>query len=174
MFWGLNVVGGVLIHATPHYGELGRPASMGCIRQSLPDAMELFDLVANRHEGRKAAIQVHAMGSTGAVKRLRQLVYDPDYVPASGDQTLYANSTSARQITWVIDQLIQNEKNIKSVIKKRKTSEIYSGGHAWLDPTTQAEIPAVYPMCGPVDCVKTWGEPLKIYKRRKAQLATGL
>jgi hypothetical protein len=47
MYWGINIRGGYFIHSTPHYGNLGRPASMGCIRVSIPDAMEVFNTVAN-------------------------------------------------------------------------------------------------------------------------------
>ncbi len=48
MYWGLQISGGFFIHSSPHYGNLGKPASMGCIRVSLPDAMELFDTVVNQ------------------------------------------------------------------------------------------------------------------------------
>ncbi len=48
MYWALHIKGGYFIHSSPHYGNLGKPASMGCIRESIPDAMEVFDTVANR------------------------------------------------------------------------------------------------------------------------------
>jgi len=48
MYWGLNIQGGYYFHSSPHYGNLGRPASKGCIRTSIPDAMEVFDLMVNQ------------------------------------------------------------------------------------------------------------------------------
>lgn len=36
----------IYIHGTPDETELGRPGSIGCIRMSNPDVVELFDLVA--------------------------------------------------------------------------------------------------------------------------------
>lgn len=42
--------GGYAIHATPHTGMLGRPASHGCVRLSPMNAATLFDIVkADRH-----------------------------------------------------------------------------------------------------------------------------
>jgi len=37
--------GGYAIHATPHVGSLGRPASHGCVRLSPVNAAKLFDIV---------------------------------------------------------------------------------------------------------------------------------
>lgn len=37
--------GGYAIHATPHTGMLGRPASHGCVRLSLTNASTLFEIV---------------------------------------------------------------------------------------------------------------------------------
>ncbi|MBC7396336.1 MAG: L,D-transpeptidase, partial [Bdellovibrionales bacterium] len=49
MYWALNIEGGYFIHSSPHYGNLGKPGSMGCIRESIPDAMEVFNAVANKY-----------------------------------------------------------------------------------------------------------------------------
>jgi hypothetical protein len=51
MYWGLNIHEGYYFHSSPHYGNLGRPASKGCIRASIPDAMEVFDLLVNQMSG---------------------------------------------------------------------------------------------------------------------------
>ena len=40
--------GGYAIHATPHIGNLGRPASHGCVRLSPSAAATLYDIV--KHE----------------------------------------------------------------------------------------------------------------------------
>jgi lipoprotein-anchoring transpeptidase ErfK/SrfK len=39
--------GGYAIHATPHVGNLGRPASHGCIRLHPANAKTLYDIVKN-------------------------------------------------------------------------------------------------------------------------------
>ena len=42
--------GGYAIHATPHVGNLGRPASHGCVRLSPANARTLYDIVGrDRH-----------------------------------------------------------------------------------------------------------------------------
>ena len=42
--------GGYAIHATPHVGNLGRPASHGCVRLSPANAATLYNIVKNdRH-----------------------------------------------------------------------------------------------------------------------------
>jgi lipoprotein-anchoring transpeptidase ErfK/SrfK len=42
--------GGYAIHATPHVGNLGRPASHGCVRLSPHNASYLYNIVKN-HTG---------------------------------------------------------------------------------------------------------------------------
>ncbi|NDG85560.1 MAG: hypothetical protein EBX52_11080 [Proteobacteria bacterium] len=54
MYWGLVIDGGFYFHSSPHYGNLGRPASKGCIRASIPDAMEVFDSIVNGNPGMPA------------------------------------------------------------------------------------------------------------------------
>ena len=43
--------GGYAIHATPHVGALGRPASHGCVRLSPSNAATLYGIVKNDREG---------------------------------------------------------------------------------------------------------------------------
>ena len=43
--------GGYAIHATPHVGALGRPASHGCVRLSPADAAFLYNIVKHDREG---------------------------------------------------------------------------------------------------------------------------
>ena len=43
--------GGYAIHATPHTGNLGRPASHGCVRLSPANAATLYGIVKNDREG---------------------------------------------------------------------------------------------------------------------------
>ena len=38
--------GGYAIHATPHVGNLGRPASHGCVRLSPSNAATLYGIVS--------------------------------------------------------------------------------------------------------------------------------
>jgi len=73
MYWGLNVSGGYWVHSTPHYGQLGGPASMGCVRTTFPAAMELFDLVANQVNG-SAQMRIHASGAQSAKDALAAIL----------------------------------------------------------------------------------------------------
>lgn len=43
--------GGYAIHATPHVGNLGRPASHGCVRLHPSHAATLYGIVKNDREG---------------------------------------------------------------------------------------------------------------------------
>jgi lipoprotein-anchoring transpeptidase ErfK/SrfK len=43
--------GGYAIHATPHVGNLGRPASHGCVRLSPGNAATLYGIVKSDREG---------------------------------------------------------------------------------------------------------------------------
>lgn len=72
MYWGLQISGNYLIHATPHYGQLGRPASMGCVRVNYPTAMELWDQVVNRVRG-SATINIYGSGSSDALVAYKKL-----------------------------------------------------------------------------------------------------
>lgn len=77
MYWGMNVKGGYYLHSTPHYYQLGTPASMGCVRLSFPTAMELFDLVVNVAEG-NAKVTIHP--GSNAKKRLEELKLDSGWL----------------------------------------------------------------------------------------------
>lgn len=72
MYWGLRIYEGWWIHSTPHYDELGRPASMGCVRLTFPAAMELWDMVVNRADG-DGAITIYGSGSPEASATLARL-----------------------------------------------------------------------------------------------------
>ena len=69
MFWGLQIHNGYFTHSTPHYGELGRRASMGCVRMTFPGAMELWDEVVNRVDG-SAVVHIYGSGSVAAKNAL--------------------------------------------------------------------------------------------------------
>jgi len=53
MYWAVQIHGGYFVHSSPHYGNLGKPASMGCVRTSLPDAQLIFKLVAGDYKHEK-------------------------------------------------------------------------------------------------------------------------
>jgi len=51
MPWSIFFNGNIAIHGTPHVGNLGRPASHGCVRLSPTNAAILYDIVrGNRNE----------------------------------------------------------------------------------------------------------------------------
>jgi hypothetical protein len=130
MYWGLWMFGGYFIHSTTHYGEIGRPASMGCVRQSYPDAMELFTQ-AQEH---RSMIRVHAVDSERAFDRFRELT----------------------SVEWVLPRLVENDARFRTYIK-RHGKEIHVLGHAWLTEEGKEGVPE-WPLCGPTDCFKVWGK----------------
>jgi hypothetical protein len=132
MYWGVWIFGGYFMHSTTHYGELGRPASMGCIRQSYPDAMELFRQVLRY----PAMIRIHPIGSQQAYDRLRTITTP----------------------TWVLPRLEQNLSQIRAYIDYADSEEISVLGHAWVDPARGRPGTPNWPNCGPVDCFKIWGK----------------
>jgi hypothetical protein len=143
MYWALWIKGGYFIHSTPHYGELGRPASMGCIRQSFPDAQELFKLMVEQNM--TGMIRIHAIGSNEAVNRLQEVSLAP-----------------SKDINWVLGQLQSNYENIRASIKYYDTTELNIAGDSWLDEVTSKPAATTWPTCGdvngnPIDCFKTWG-----------------
>jgi len=79
MFWGLQLSGGYWTHSTTHYGELGRPASMGCVRMTFPSAMELWDLVVN-DVGGSAIVRIHGSGSASATLAFRNLGVNSSWI----------------------------------------------------------------------------------------------
>jgi lipoprotein-anchoring transpeptidase ErfK/SrfK len=70
MYWGLQISGAYWIHSTPHYGQLGRPASMGCIRTTFPASMENWDDAVNNVKG-SAKIIIYGRGSAAGIKSLQ-------------------------------------------------------------------------------------------------------
>ena len=140
MFWGFWIKGGYFIHSTPHYGELGRPASMGCIRQSFPDAQELFKLLVE--DDLPGMIRLHAIGADESVSRLNELT-----------------SVPSKDRNWILGQLYGNYRKIRETIQYYG-SELEIVGHAWLSENrTPSEV--TWPNCGqfennPVDCFTTW------------------
>jgi hypothetical protein len=132
MYWGLWLFGGYFMHSTTHYGELGRPASMGCIRQSYPDAMELFAL-AQRY---RSMVRVHPIGSQQAYDRFREVA----------------------DFAWTLPRLDENLQRIRAYIAYAKTDEIVGVGHAWVDPATGKPGAPAWPECGQLDCFEIWGK----------------
>ncbi len=180
MYWGLEIFGGYLIHSTPHYGELGRPASMGCIRQSYPDAMELFDMVTNQFGG-VGMIRIHKMDSVAAYNRLRELVYDPTYEPVytasqladPATMPVYASASAPRDMKWLVERLNNNFQNLKDFIRYNRSGEYTDYGHTWLNPVTKQPEEPVFPKCGDYDCFVEYGNPTqrrweKVQKKREA------
>ncbi len=166
MFWGLWIKGGYFIHSTPHYGELGRPASMGCIRQSFPDAMDLFKLLVE--ENMSGMIRIQRMGSKAAVSRLREAIVDSEY-EAPADAPLYESPKDpAKDMSWVVAQLRESAAKIDQT-KKYYGSEIEILGHAWIDEVTAKPASTVWPSCGaidqsPIDCFV----PFKVRKPKNS------
>jgi lipoprotein-anchoring transpeptidase ErfK/SrfK len=167
MFWGLSIFGGYMIHSTPHTSQLGRPASMGCIRQSFPDAMELWDLLENHSEGRKAMVRIHKMHSLEAYTRLREIVYDPTY---DGSDPAFKLTDLQRQqiaipstgydLKWLVGQLNLNFNRLHTYMSKY--GNVHKGvGFAWVDPVKKVSPKPVFPMCKDKDCFAFWGDPLK-------------
>jgi len=155
------------MHSTPHTSQLGRPASMGCVRQSFPDAMELFDLVANRSEGRRAMIRIHKMHSLDAYTRLREIFYDANYAPTDPKYKLTPEAiaraalpNSRVGLKWLVSELNTSFRRIRDYVS------VYGGEHsrvgfAWVDPVKKKAPAPNYPLCGGYDCFRVWGDPLK-------------
>jgi lipoprotein-anchoring transpeptidase ErfK/SrfK len=172
MWYGLQVTDdGILIHATPHYYQLGKPASMGCIRQSTPDAMWLWDLVTNKSEGRQAMIRIHPRGSAEAVERLREMIYDPNFVAPALQvpevPKVYANQNAARGMVWLVDEINLSYQRIRDYIEKTGNGD-YSGiGHDWWNPRTKSYEIVEFPRCGNHDC-SIWGDPRETVRKLRA------
>jgi hypothetical protein len=81
MYWGLRFAKNSLywVHATPHYGELGAPASMGCVRVDYPAAMEMWDTAVHEVAG-SAKVVVHASGSASARDLVARLGVDSGWI----------------------------------------------------------------------------------------------
>ena len=79
MYWGLQIHGGFWIHSTPHYGQLGQPASKGCVRIDYPASMEIWDEIVNRTQG-SAVIHIYGSGSSKAKAAFAARGLDPSFV----------------------------------------------------------------------------------------------
>lgn len=66
MYWGLQIDGPFWLHSTPHYRDLGKPASMGCVRVSFPTAMKVFDLAVNQFKG-NVKVQMHNFSNAAKI-----------------------------------------------------------------------------------------------------------
>jgi hypothetical protein len=174
MWYGLQVTNdGILMHATPHYYQLGQRASMGCIRQSTPDAMWLWNLVTNESEGRKAMIRIHPKDSQQAVTRLRELIYDPNFIAPEVTvpeiMPVYASPNASRNMVWLVDQINMSHQKIKDYIAKMGHGDYHGAGHDWWNPRTKSHEYVPVPRCGNYDCEEVWGDPLE----RVAKLREG-
>ncbi len=58
MYWGLHIVGGYYSHSTAYYAQLGVPASKGCLRMYMPDAMSVFNVMVNEIPNAKGRITI--------------------------------------------------------------------------------------------------------------------
>lgn len=135
MFWPLAIdiktSGGYpyWIHSTTHYNELGKPASMGCVRLSHPSAMELFDLAVNQVKG-ALAIRIYDSGSELAKKSILEKEKSQQITLASLKQQIFDD---------ILDAHAVSKKN-------------YNGnGHA------RRGQKLVYPKCGAYDCFAAFG-----------------
>jgi hypothetical protein len=140
MYWGLQISGGFYIHSTPHYGNLGSPASMGCIRASIPDAMELFNAVANRYAGLPAVISINEGLNLSS---------------SSDDATVLKNLLSISG--WNLDRLhqaIQNSRTEAGLVSKGDLQ--YLPGvpvDAHVRPYSGFSMPERhFPTCGGANC----------------------
>jgi hypothetical protein len=152
MYWALQIDGGYFIHSTPHYGNLGAPASMGCIRASLPDAMELFDAVANRG------------GSAGGVITLREgldLSRD-DAVSREFRQALERSGWSKEDLDRALDK---SRSEIEAV--SRGDLEYAPGVPVDAHPrpfSESLESSRSYPLCAGSDCWKLYRREPRILR----------
>jgi hypothetical protein len=152
MYWALQIHGGYFIHSSPHYGNLGAPASMGCIRASLPDAMELFHAVANRSGSRTGTIILR------------------EGVDLSSDSAESKELSGAlRDAGWSVERLKQALEENRQEIEAVSTGDLeYSPGvpaEAHFRPfADQFEAVKVFPTCGGSDCWKLYRRIPKILR----------
>ncbi len=140
MYWPANIRGGFFIHSTPHYGNLGKPASMGCTRVSIPDAMLIFDTVANAKEGQNAYIMIYDGVKTGS--------------NTEGDRALTKALTDS---DWSIDQLkaalVNSKAEVAAVSKGDLSFKPGVPVQAHVRPFSGTpQVEASFPTCGGVNC----------------------
>jgi hypothetical protein len=191
MWYALQVTdNGIFLHATPHYYQLGRRASMGCIRESLPDAMWLWNLVVNESGGRQAMIRIHRRDSPYAIQRLRELIYDPNYIApnlvqpyvhTTPDEPLstpppLATASAPRNMVWLVDQLNLSHQRIQDFIAKIKHGDYDGKAHNWWNPRTKSYEEVAVPLCSGGDCEKVFNvDPIeKLRKQIAANYAARL
>lgn len=132
MYWGLNVKNGYWVHSTPHYGQLGRPASMGCVRTTFPAAMEVWDLITNDVDG---SGRMTIRGSATEAERVAQKV--------ALDKALTQVSKE-----WLIERIEKDLGDAHAI-----TRGDYDGyGHA-----RRGELNAAFPKCDDKDCFAYFG-----------------
>lgn len=152
MYWALQINGGYFIHSSPHYGNLGAPASMGCIRASLPDAMQLFDAVVNR-----------SGNGTGTIILREGVDLDSD---SAISREL---STALRDSGWSVEQLKEALESNRREIEAVSTGDLeYSPGvpaEAHFRPfADQFEASRSFPLCNGTDCWKLYRRTPKIVR----------
>jgi len=131
---------------------------MGCIRQSFPDAMNLFKLIVE--DEMPGMIRIQKVGSRKAVSRLRESVVDAEYVAPESAPLNETPKDPTKDMVWLLGQLKDSADLIKAS-KKHYGSEVEILGHAWMLPETGKPAPTVWPSCGtiensPIECFKSW------------------
>lgn len=152
MFWALQINGGYFFHSSPHYGNLGAPASNGCIRASYPDAMEVFDAVVNRSAGRASVIELHEGLRLG-----------------SGSSTESALLGLLEQSGWTLSELqLALETSFREVRLVSKGDVEYAPGvpiDGHVRPFGEInEKKQVFPKCGGRDCWEHFRHPRRILR----------
>jgi hypothetical protein len=152
MYWALQISGGFFIHSSPHYGNLGAPASMGCIRTSLPDAMELFHAVVNRSARQSGSITLH------------EGVGLADHSPEA--QVL---SQALRDSGWTMDRLQEALARSRQEIEAVSTGDLeYAPGipaEAHVRPLSESlERISSFPTCAGEDCWKLYRRTPRIVR----------
>jgi hypothetical protein len=152
MFWALQIDGGYFLHSSPHYGNLGAPASNGCIRTSYPDAMEVFDAVVNLNTGRPSIIELHEGLEVG-----------------SGTPDDIALDHLLRQSQWTVSDLERAlQISFEEVRSVSKGDVEYAPGvpaDAHVRPFAEiTEKMATFPTCGVHDCWSLYRRPRRILR----------
>ncbi len=152
MYWALQIQGGYFIHSSPHYGNLGAPASMGCIRASLPDAMQLFDAVVNR-----------SGNGTGTIVLREGVDLDSDTAESKELNAVLRDSS------WSVDRLKDALEQNKREIDVVSTGDLeYAPGvaaEAHFRPyADRLEASQAFPTCRGTDCWKLYRRSPKILR----------
>ena len=139
MYWGVQVHEGYWVHSTPHYGFLGGPASMGCVRTSYPTAMEIFDLVVNKVDG-----------------SAKTVIYGSDTVAKRTVQHMALDRVLKQvNLQWITEQVESDLADALALFsdKLKPEQKDYKGyGHARRGKTLE------FPKCADVDCFDYFGK----------------